>query len=48
MKLTILMISLLLLTGCGTGAAGSLFKIIPASNNVCPHGNDVFTNQCNS
>ncbi|WP_157135249.1 hypothetical protein [Serratia sp. M24T3] len=48
MKLTILMLSLLLLTGCGSGAAESLFRIIPTSNNVCPHGQDAITSQCNN
>ncbi len=37
-------LSLLLLTGC---SAGSLFRIIPADTDVCPHGHNVFTNQCN-
>ncbi len=48
MKLAIMMLSLLLLTGCGSGAADSLFRIIPNSNNVCPHGQDPMTNECNS
>ena len=46
MKVTILVVCLFLLSGCGAGAAESIFRIIPNSNNVCPHGNDVFTNQC--
>ncbi|WP_413734296.1 hypothetical protein ACL2XP_17790 [Sodalis sp. RH21] len=48
MKLIILSLSLslLLITGC-SGVAGSLFKIIPANTDVCPHGHNVFTNQCN-
>ncbi|MCC3702790.1 hypothetical protein LLR08_09505 [Rouxiella badensis] len=48
MKLTILILSLLMLTGCGTGAAESLFRIIPVNSDICPHGRDVSTNQCNN
>lgn len=47
MKLIILVVTIFMLAGCGTGAA-SLFRIIPADSNVCPHGNNVFTNQCNN
>ncbi|MEN3258794.1 hypothetical protein AAH678_08400 [Sodalis endosymbiont of Spalangia cameroni] len=44
MKAYWLLITVLLLTGC-SGMGGILFNL-PNAGDVCPHGRDVFTNQC--
>ncbi|MBT9431614.1 hypothetical protein JZM24_04605 [Candidatus Sodalis endolongispinus] len=45
MKACWLLITVVLLTGC-SGLWGTLFNL-PNAGDVCPHGHDVFTNQCN-
>ncbi|WP_158382430.1 hypothetical protein [Candidatus Sodalis pierantonius] len=44
MKAYWLLLTVLLLTGC-SGMGGILFNL-PNAGDVCPHGRDVFTNQC--
>ena len=47
MKMLALVLSLLLLAGCSSSGIASLFRIIPTDTEVCPHGHDPVTNQCN-
>lgn len=46
MKLLIFGLFVLLLSGCGS-TLGSIFKIVPTSKEVCPHGKNAITNVCN-
>ncbi|TCW00450.1 hypothetical protein EDC52_101800 [Biostraticola tofi] len=47
MKTIILFLSLAL-TACGSAPVSSILKLVPVGSEVCPRGNDVFTNQCHN